>query len=223
VGVRDGSRLKRLKVIVTRAREQIEPLASRIEALGHEVVRCPLIELEPTGPEVLDVAGYDWVVVTSPFGARELLRRARGELPRVAAIGPGTAAALREGGVEPAFVPRVSSQEGLAAELPGSEGRILFAGAERARRHLVDALGAEFVPLYRTRGLRPEPPPEGDLVVLASTSAAEAFGALQLDLPAVSIGPETTRAAGAAGVRVVEEAETHDLDGLVAAVARAAV
>jgi uroporphyrinogen III methyltransferase/synthase len=215
--------LKRLNVIVTRARAQIEPLASRIEALGHEVVRCPLIELEPTGPEVLDVAGYDWVVVTSPFGARELLRRARGELPRVAAIGPGTAAALREGGVEPAFVPRVSSQEGLAAELPGSEGRILFAGAERARRHLVDALGAEFVPLYRTRGLRPEPPPEGDLVVLASTSAAEAFGALHLDLPAVSIGPETTRAAGAAGVRVVEEAETHDLDGLAAAVARAAV
>jgi uroporphyrinogen-III synthase len=39
----------------------------------------------------------------------------------------------------------------------------------------------------------------------------------------VSIGPETTRAAQAAGVRVVEEAETHDLDGLVAAVARAAI
>jgi uroporphyrinogen III methyltransferase / synthase len=212
-----------MKVIVTRAREQLEPLASRLEALGHEVVRCPLIELEPVGPAEIDVAGYDWVVVTSAFGAHELLRRARGELPRVAAIGPGTAAALRKGGVEPAFVPRVSTQEGLAAELPDPEGRILFAGAERARRHLVEALGAQFVPLYRTHGLRPEPPPEGDLVVLASASAAEAFGALALELPAVSIGPETTRAARAAGVRVVEEAETHDLDGLVAAVARAAV
>ena len=63
----------------------------------------------------------------------------------------------------------------------------------------------------------------GCRVVLASASAAEAFGALGLELPAVSIGPETTRAARAAGVRVVEEAETHDLDGLVAAVARAAV
>jgi len=212
-----------MKVIVTRAREQFEPLASRLEALGHEVVRCPLIELEPVGPGEIDVAGYDWVVVTSAFGAHELLRRARGELPRVAAIGPGTAGALREGGVEPAFVPRVSTQEGLAAELPDPEGRILFAGAERARRHLVEALGAQFVPLYRTHGLRPEAPPEGDLVVLASASAAEAFGALGLELPAVSIGPETTRAARAAGVRVVEEAETHDLDGLVAAVARAAV
>jgi uroporphyrinogen-III synthase len=141
----------------------------------------------------------------------------------VAAIGPGTAAALREGGAEPAFVPRVSTQEGLAKELPEPHGRILFAGAERARRHLVDELGAEFVPLYRTHALHPEPPPQGDLVVLASASAAEALGALNLDLPAVSIGPETTRAAKAAGIRVVEEAETHDLDGLVAAVARAAV
>jgi uroporphyrinogen-III synthase len=212
-----------LKVIVTRAREQVEPLATRLEAVGHEIVRCPLIELEPVGPAEFDVAGYDWVVVTSPFGASELLRRARGELPPVAAIGPGTAAALREGGVEPAFVPLVSTQEGLAAELPGPAGRVLFAGAERARRHLVDALGAEFVPLYRTHGLRPETPPEGDLVVLASASAAEAFAELGIDLPAVSIGPETTRAARAAGVQVVVEAETHDLDGLVAAVARAAV
>jgi uroporphyrinogen III methyltransferase / synthase len=215
--------LKRLKIIVTRAQEQVEPLAARIEALGHEVVRCPLIELEAVGPVELDVTGYDWAVVTSPFGARELLRRARGELPRVAAIGPGTAAALREGGVEPAFVPSVSTQEGLTAELPAPRGRVLFAGAERARRHLVDELGAEFVPLYRTHALRPVPPPQGDLVVLASASAAEAFGALSLDLPAVSIGPETTRAAETAGIRVVEEAETHDLDGLVAAVARAAV
>jgi uroporphyrinogen-III synthase len=215
--------VKRLQIIVTRAREQVEPLATRLEALGHEVIRCPLIELEPIGPAEIDVTGYDWVAVTSPFGARELLRRARGELPRVAAIGPGTAAALREGGVDAAFVPRVSTQEGLAAELPGPAGRVLFAGAERARRHLVDALGAEFVPLYRTHGLRPPTPPKGDLVVLASASAAEALGALGLDLPAVSIGPETTRAARAAGVRVVEEAKTHDLDGLVAAVARAAV
>jgi len=212
-----------VKVIVTRAREQLEPLATRVEALGHEVVCCPLIELEPVGPAEIDVAGYDWVIVTSPFGARELLRRARGELPPVAAIGPGTAAALREGGVQPAFVPLVSTQEGLAAELPRPAGRVLFAGAERARRHLVDALGAEFVPLYRTRGLRPEKPLEGDLVVLASASAAEALGVLGLDMPAVSIGPETTRTARAVGVRVVEEALTHDLEGLVAAVARAAV
>jgi uroporphyrinogen-III synthase len=213
---------RRLRVIVTRARGQIEPLAQRIEALGHEVVRCPLIELEPVGPEQIDVDGYDWVVVTSPFGARELVRRASGRLPPVAAIGPGTGKALREAGVTASLVPQVSTQEGLLAELPQPPGRVLFAGAERARRLLVDELGAKFVPLYRTRDLRPEPSPEGDLVVLASASAAQAFAALDLDLPAVSIGPETTRAAEAAGIRVAAEAEPHDLEGLVQAVARAA-
>jgi uroporphyrinogen-III synthase len=215
-----GPASARLRVIVTRAREQLEPLAGRIEALGHEVVRCPLIELEPTGPADVDVSSYDWVVVTSAFAARELLRRACGELPRVAAIGPGTAAASREAGAEPAFVPSVSTQEGLAAELPRLAGRVLFAGAEGARRHLVEALDADFVPLYRTRLLRPDPPPRGDLVVLASSSAAEAAAALGLEMPAVSIGPETSRTARAAGIRVIAEAETHDLDGLVAAVAQ---
>jgi uroporphyrinogen III methyltransferase/synthase len=152
-----------------------------------------------------------------------LLRRARGTLPKVAAIGPGTAAALAEGGVEPALVPAVSTQEGLLAELPAPAGHVLFAGAERARPLLAQELNADLVPLYRTIALRPDPLPEGDLVVLASASAAEAFAALGLELPAVSIGPETTRAAKAAGVNVLAEARTHDLDGLVEAVARAAL
>jgi uroporphyrinogen III methyltransferase / synthase len=217
-----GPATKRLRVIVTRAADQIEPLARRIEDLGHDVVRCPLIELEAAGPEVVELDGYDWVVVTSAYGARELLGRARGGWPPAAAIGPGTAAALRGGGVEPALVPRVSTQEGLLADLPRPAGRVLFAGAERARRLLADELGADFVALYRTRELRPEPLPEGDLVVLASSSAASAFAALGLDLAAVSIGPETTGTAEAAGIRIVAEADPHDLDGLVEAVARGA-
>ena len=209
------------RVVVTRRREQAQELVRRLEELGHEVRVCPLIEIESLGDEPVAVDGYDWVVVTSTNGARELLRRRRGELPRVAAIGPGTAAVLRAGGVEPALVPRVSTQEGLLAELPRPAGRVLFAGAEGARRLLVDALGAHFVPLYRTRVRVPERPPDGDLVVLASASAARALGALGLQLPAVSIGPQTTAAARAAGVAVVAEARTQDLEGLVAAVADA--
>ena len=99
-----------------------------MEALGLEVVACPLIEIEPFDTPV-DVDGYAWVIVTSPNGARELVRHARGELPLVAAVGPGTAEMLRSLGVEPAFVPRVSSQDGLLAEFPRPEGKILFAAA----------------------------------------------------------------------------------------------
>jgi uroporphyrinogen-III synthase len=210
-----------VKVVVTRPRDQAGPLVSRLEELGHEVVECPLIEIEPlAGP--VEVGGYDWVIVTSPNGARELVARATGGLPNVAAVGPGTAETLRELGVEPAFVPRVSSQGGLLTEFPRPAGRVLFAAAEGARRGPVEELGADFVALYTTQLVRPPTPPEGDLVVLASGSAARSFAELGVDIPAVTIGPQTTEAARAAGLRVVAEAETHDLDGLVGAVDRLA-
>src|SRR5919197_1118754 len=131
-----------MRIIVTRPAEQSEPLASRLRALGLDVVLFPLVRIEPLGDEPIDVADYDWVVVTSPNGAAELMRRARGRLRRVAAIGPGTAAALRERGVEPDLVPTVSTQDGLLAELPRPAGGVLLAAAEGARQLLVDEVGA---------------------------------------------------------------------------------
>jgi uroporphyrinogen III methyltransferase / synthase len=207
-----------VKVVVTRPRAQAGELADRLRARGHEVELCPLVEIEPLGDEPVDVDGYDWVVVTSPNGAHELRRRMRGKPRRVAAIGRATADAF--GGAD--LVPRVSTQEGLLTELPRPAGRVLFAGAEGARRLLVDELEADFVPLYRTIELQPDEPPDGDLVVLASASAARALGSTGAAIPAVSIGPQTTAAARAAGVEVVAEAATHDVDGLVAAVAAVA-
>jgi uroporphyrinogen-III synthase len=210
-----------VKVVVTRPRSQAGPLVQRLEGLGLEVVECPLIAIEPLDePRAVDTTGYDWVVVTSPTGAELFARRRSGELPRVAAVGPGTAEALRALGIAPDLVAAVSTQEGLVDEFPRPVGRVLVVGAEGSRRALIDALGASFVPLYRTRLLDP-PAPDGDVVVLASGSAARSFAALGAPLPAVSIGPQTTRAARAAGLDVVAEARTHDLDGLVAAVAEA--
>lgn len=207
-----------MKVIVTRPRAQAGPLVERLEALGHEVVECPLIEIVPTGDEPVDTAGYDWVVLTSPNGAEHFARRRRGPLPRVAAVGPGTAEALRAHGIEPDLVPRVSTQEGLLEEFPRPPGRVLVAAARGARRTLVDGLGADFVALYDTALVRPPQAPQGDLVLLASGSAARSFAALGADVPAATIGPQTTRVARDLGLCVVAEAPTHDLDGLVEAV-----
>jgi uroporphyrinogen-III synthase len=207
-----------VRIVVTRPREQAAELVERLRALGHEVEVCPLIAIEPTGPEEIDVSGYDWVVVTSANAAHELAERMRGRPARIAAIGAATASALP---FEPELIPKVSTQEGLLAELPRPAGRVLFAGAEGARRLLVDELGADFVPLYRTEELRPDGFPDGDLVVLASASAARAYVALRREAPVVSIGPETTSAAERAGLRVAAEARTHDLDGLVDAVHQA--
>lgn len=208
-----------MRIVVTRAPGQAEPLASRLAELGHEVVLCPLIRIDRIGGEAVELSAYDWVIVTSPNGADELLNRARGRAARIAAIGPGTAAALLKRGIAPDLVPQVSTQEGLLAELPRPAGRVLFAAAEGARMAIVYELGADFLPLYRTVELRPDPP-VGDLVVLASASAARAFGALGAGLPAVSIGPQTSRVARDYGIRVIGEANPHDLGGLVDAVAR---
>ena len=205
-----------MRVIVTRPRDQAGPLVARLEALGHEVVECALIEIERTSEEPVDAAGYDWLIVTSPNGADEIARRGV-NLPSIAAVGPGTAERLREHGLEPAFVPHVSSQEGLLDEFPEPAGRVLFAAAEGTRRRPIEQLGADFVPLYRTRLLEPEPP-DGDVVVLASGSAARAYAAVGGRAPAISIGPQTSKVAEEAGLTVVGEATTHDLDGLVAAV-----
>ena len=108
---------------------------------------CPLIEVEAIGPDEIDVAGYDWVVVTSPYGARSYCAGAR-KASRAWRRWAGHRRALATG-VEPALVPRVSSQEGL---LPSFRARPAASlrrrgGARplrrRARRRLRAALPNE--------------------------------------------------------------------------------
>jgi uroporphyrinogen-III synthase len=205
-------------VVVTRPAGQEVELVDRLRAAGHDVTHVPLVAIEPLGDEPIDVEPYDWIVLTSANGARELRRRMRGIPRRVAAIGHATAEAF--GGAD--VVAERSTQEGLLEAIPQPAGKVLFAAAEKARRLLPDALGADTVPLYRTIELSPPDWPASDLVVLSSPSAARAYGRIGARSPAVTIGPETTNAAREAGVAVIGEARTSDLDGLVAATERAA-
>jgi uroporphyrinogen-III synthase len=211
--------MRRLTVLLTRPEGRNEKLARELEPFPLDVEIEPLIALEPLGDEPIDVAGYDWVVITSVTGARELRRRMRGRPRRVAAIGRTTADAF--GGLVD-LIPRVSTQEGLLAELPRPPGQVLFAGAADARRLLVSELRADFVALYRTRLLRPTRPLHADLVVLASPSAARAAAHLGLRASAVTIGPETTRAADELGLHVACEAADPSVRGLAQAVLSAA-
>lgn len=207
---------------MTRAAEQARPLVEALAQSGHEAVVLPLIEIRPLGDEPLDTSGYDWVVVTSANGARELARRRSGRLARVAAVGPATGDALRAAGIEPDVVAATPSQEGLLEALPRPPGRILFAGAEGARRLLPDTLGADVVSLYRTVELepRPEDVPDVDVAVVASPSAARALAAVRRDVPVVSAGPQTSREARERGLTVAAEAERPDPESLVAAISR---
>ncbi len=204
-----------LKVLVTRPREQAEPLVDALRARDFEVVEQPLIAVEPLSDEQIDVRGYDCVVVTSANGARELARRMNAQPALIAAVGPGTADALAEQGLRADLVADVHTQEGLVAAFGERPQRILFVGAEGARGHLADELTADFVAAYRTVELDVDELPEADLALLMSPSAARAYARAGGRGPALSLGPQTTLAARSAGVDVVAEAETHDVRGLV--------
>jgi uroporphyrinogen-III synthase len=191
-----------MRVLVTR-----EDVAARVAALGHEPVLRELIRIEQLGDTPIDASKYDWLVVTSANGARELARRGV-TAAKIAAVGPATAEALREHGLPVDLVASVHSQEGLRDEL---DGTLLLAAAEDARR---DVLDADFVPLYRTTELPQEV--DADLALLMSGSAARA---LRTRMPVVAIGPQTAEEARRLGFDVVAVAAVHTVGGLVEALA----
>jgi uroporphyrinogen-III synthase len=204
-----------MRVIVTRPADRAGPLVAALEREGFEVDVCPVIETVPIDDGPIEVGAYDWVVVTSSAGAEQLARRHRGYLPQVAAVGAATAQTLADYGIPVDFVPSVASQEGLVAEFPQPPGSVLFVGAEEAGGLLESALGADFRAAYRTRAVQPSESPHGDVVILASGSAARAWAEVGIDLPAISIGRSTTAAALEAELEVVCEARTPDVQGLV--------
>ena len=224
-------------VAVTRARAQTSALAARLRSLGATVIEAPAIRIEPLDTPLPAMNGYDLVCVTSPNGAELLLDRLRDarELAgrTVAAIGPGTAAALRARGVEPDVVPERAVAEGLVealADVPAE--RVLVARAEEGRDVLPDALRArgaqvDLLPLYRTVA---EPLDDAtrtaaagaDYLLFTSASSvrffAEAAGDVALDGPRLaSIGPATSAALREHGAEPHLEADPHTPDGLVAA------
>lgn len=205
------------RVVVTRPPGRERELLEALRSEGHDAMHVPLVAIELVGNAPIDLGDYDWVVLTSATGARELRRRMRGAPRHVAAIGPATASAFGSADV----VASPSTQEGLLAAMPTAPGRVLFAGAEGARRLLPEALDADVVVLYRTVPLAPPAWPPCDVVILASGSAARSYAALRQAMPTVSIGPETTRVAGEAGLEIVAEAATPDVAGIVEAVRRA--
>ena len=229
-----------LTVAVTRARAQASGLASRLADLGANAIEAPAIRIVPLDGPALSVAGYDLVCLTSPNGVRLLFSRLEGggldaralAGARVAAIGPGTAAALRSFGVIADVVPERFVAEGLIealADMPVR--RALVARAAEARDVLVDALrgrGAEVdvVALYETvasplTDAQLAAVAEADYVTFTSSStvrfffesAGEVAGRLRARI--VSIGPVTSATLREHGLEPNVEASRHDIDGVV--------
>lgn len=169
-----GAPLSGRSVVVTRAAEQSRELAGPLEALGAEVVACPVIEIvdppdfAPVDEAISRLSKYDWVVFTSANAVRRFFARldavggSRDSLAslQLAAVGESTARVLASFGFTASFVPPMSFRaEALAEEFVargvGLGWRVLIPRALDAREVLPETLrglGAvvDVAPVYQT-------------------------------------------------------------------------
>jgi uroporphyrinogen III methyltransferase/synthase len=230
----------------------------RLRELGAEPIACPAIAIAPPADyTALDAAignlnRYDRLILTSANGVRALLGR-MAELERdiaplrrlsIGAIGPATARALEEHGLQAGFVPTAYVAEAILDEIGDVAGqRILLPRADiarealavglRAKGALVDEIAAyRTVPGHGARELGAVLRAKAlDAITFTSSSTvrylldglaasglerAEACALLQRSVVAC-IGPITAATARAEGLRVDVEASEYTSDGLVAA------
>jgi uroporphyrinogen III methyltransferase/synthase len=226
-------------VAVTRARAQASGLAARLGELGAQVLETPAIRIAPRRVSPPDPGDYSLVCFTSPNGVHiffELLgsdARAFAGV-RVAAIGPGTAAALAERGVAADVVPERFVAEGLLdalADEPLRGARVLVARAAEARDVLPRGLrerGAEVdvVSLYDTEAeplsaYEREALAHATHITFTSSSTVRFFfegGGEVGSARVVSIGPITSETLREHGIDPHVEANRHDVEGLVDAI-----
>lgn len=242
------------RVLVTRPRAQSGTLLDLLRRAGAKPVEYPAIAIEPADDySALDAAlrtlhTYDWMIFTSVNTITQIERRWRYldlswaalDGLAVAAIGPKTAAALRERGVAVAFMPHEYMGTAIAAGLPLQPGqRVLLARADIADRHLAEGLRARGAVVDEFVAYRTVPAAEGasqlrrrlesgeiDAVTFTSASTVrnlcallgDAAGALA-DVDVACIGPVTAAAARECGLEPRVVAREYTVEGLVAGLA----
>jgi len=240
------------RIVVTRTREQAGELSKALRDLGADVIELPTIRIEL--PEdrlgfaemVTHAHEYDWLVFTSPNGVEKFFdaffatyddARSLGN-PRIAAIGAGTAAKIREYRFAVDLIPERFVAEGLidAFKKESVENlTMLWVKAEESREVVGDGLAAlgaivDECIAYRTvpetedpTGAKTKLAEEGaDLITFTSGSTVDHFFSLGLDWPegcvAGSIGPVTSSTLRKHGMPPAFEAKPHDIPGLVNAI-----
>jgi uroporphyrinogen III methyltransferase/synthase len=250
------------RIVVTRARAQAGDFAQRLAELGAEVLEIPAIKTVPTTDKqgVVDVLlglnAYDWLVFTSANGVTAFfdfffkrfqdLRDLGGA--RIAAVGPATAAKLRELHLQADLTPDEALGAKIARAFAENESvenlKICLLRAGEANPELPQALeklGAivDDIAIYHTVAETEDSSSAGanllehgvDWITFTSGSTVEHFHA-RFDLPKLlkkfpkiklaSIGPETSKAIRALGLVPALEAKEHTTDGLIAELLRAA-
>lgn len=240
-----------LRILVTRPREQADALRQPLEELGAEVLEQPAIAIAapndfgPLDAAIARLSDFAWIVFSSANGVRSFCRRVleRGldlrafGRSQLAAIGPGTADALREYSLRADLVPEEFRAESLAAALaPGAAGqRFLLVRASRGREILAETLcGAggfvDQVVAYESRDIEAplaslaEELAAGQLDWITVTSSAIArslakmFGPNLRRAKLASISPITSATLRELGFEPAAEATVYTMLGLVEAI-----
>lgn len=239
------------RIVVTRARAQAAAFSRKLANLGAIAIEIPMIRIVPmpdTRPldEALqNLNRYDWLILTSVNGVEITWQRATavlGEMPdlgdlKVATVGPATARALLERGIQPAFTPEEFVGEAVAAGMGSLSGqRILLPRAEIASPVLPDMLraqGAEVdaIAAYRTLPAEVDANAKNQLdqgVDVLTFSSASAVGNWVAALGKESrprnclvacIGPVTARAAQELDLAPDIIPSEYTLDGMLRALA----
>ncbi len=237
------------RVVVTRAAHQASEVATALRDLGAEPIEVATIDVvDPAdGGAALRKAlsaleRGDWLVVTSPNGARRVMAELRDARDlggvQVAAIGPGTAEALAERNVVADLLPERFVAESLLDAFPSPDpeagGRVVLARAEVAREVLPEGLRAagwsvEVVAAYRTvpapiTAEQREAVATADTILFTSSSTVtrfvEAFGVDATPPVVACIGPVTAATATQLGLDVTIVATEHTIDGLLSELVR---
>ena len=249
------------RVVVTRRSEQAGSFAQRLTELGADVLEVPTIKI--TRPKetdaivdaLLELNSYDWLVFTSVNGVTaffDIFFRRFQDLRdiggvRIAAVGPATAAKLRELHLQVDLTPEEFAGKKIAAAFAKFQTienlKMCLLRAEVANPDLpkaLEELGAivDDIAVYQTVAETEDPSGAGatlleggaDWVTFTSSSTVEHFHT-RFDLPKLrkkfpqlrlaSIGPETSKAVRALGLEPAIEAKEHTTDGLIAALLKA--
>jgi len=249
------------RIVVTRRSEQAGGFAQRLAELGADVLEVPTIKItRPTETDaivdaLLGLNAYDWLVFTSVNGVTaffEIFFRRFQDLRdiggvRIAAVGPATAAKLRELHLQVDLTPNEFTGKKIAAAFEKFETienlKMCLLRAEVATPDLpkaLEELGAivDDIAIYKTVAETEDPAGAGatllesgaEWITFTSGSTVEHFSG-RFDLPKLlkkfpqiklaSIGPETSKAIRALGLEPALEAKEHTTEGLLAALLKA--
>ena len=249
------------RVVITRRSEQAGGFAQRLTELGADVLEVPTIkitrpkEIDAIVDVLLELNSYDWLVFTSVNGVTaffDIFFRRFQDLRdiggvRIAAVGPATAAKLRELHLQVDLTPDEFIGRKIAAAFEKFQTienlKICLLRAEVASPDLpkaLEELGAivDDIAVYKTVAETGDPAGAeatllesgADWVTFTSSSTVEHFHA-RFDLPKLrkkfphlklaSIGPETSKAIRTLGLEPAIEAKEHTTDGLIAALLKA--